>query len=295
MHFFELCATISEAENAVDCVNNLTGDLMEYKLIAVDLDGTLTNSKKEVSPRNRYALLEAQAKGKKVIITSGRHPMGVKDIAEDLMLGRYGGFIMAFNGGKIIDCQTGQTVESKLFPLEYLSDVVSVLSDFNVTVMTFDDKKIYANNKVNDYTNVESEILKTDMLVVDDFVSAVKFDINKLLIAGEPDELDTCRTLLKKRYDGLLDMYKSAPYFLEIMPFGVSKGSALARLLPKIGVEREEVIAFGDNYNDMTMIGYAGMGVAMSNGEDEVKKIASYICESNDDDGVAKTIEKFVL
>ena len=268
---------------------------MEYKLIAVDLDGTLTNSKKEVSPRNRYALLEAQAKGKKVIITSGRHPMGVKDIAEDLMLGRYGGFVMAFNGGKIIDCQTGQTVESKLFPLEYLSDVVSVLSDFNVTVMTFDDKKIYANNKVNDYTNVESEILKTDMLVVDDFVSAVKFDINKLLIAGEPDELDTCRTLLKKRYDGLLDMYKSAPYFLEIMPFGVSKGSALARLLPKIGVEKEEVIAFGDNYNDMTMIGYAGMGVAMSNGEDEVKKIASYICESNDDDGVAKTIEKFVL
>ena len=105
---------------------------MDYKLIAVDLDGTLTNSKKEISPRNRYALLEAQQKGKRVIITSGRHPIGVQPIADDLMLDRYGGYIMSFNGGKIINCTTGQTIVSKEFPREYLSDVVTVLSDFNV-------------------------------------------------------------------------------------------------------------------------------------------------------------------
>lgn len=268
---------------------------MDYKLIAVDLDGTLTNSKKEISPRNRYALLEAQQKGKKVIITSGRHPIGVYPIADDLMLSRYGGYIMSFNGGKIIECATGRTIVSKEFPREYLGDVVSVLADFNVTIITWDDNKIYASNKVNDYTYIEQEVLKTDMVVVDDFVSEIKFDINKLLIAGEPDELDTCQTLLKKRYDGLLDIYKSAPYFLEIMPFGISKGAMLAQLLPQLGIQREELIAFGDHYNDMTMIGYAGMGVAMANGEDEVKKIASYICESNDEDGVAKTIEKYVL
>ena len=268
---------------------------MDYKLIAVDLDGTLMNSKKEISPRNRYALIEAQKMGKKVIITSGRHPIGVLPVADDLLLGRYGGYIMSFNGGKIIDCATGMTLVSRNFPREYLGDVVSVLSDFNVTVISWDDKKIYANNKVNDYTYVEQDVLKTDMVVVDDFVSEIKFDINKLLIAGEPDELDTCQTLLKKRYDGLLDIYKSAPYFLEIMPFGVSKGAMLAQLLPKIGIEREELIAFGDHYNDLTMIGYAGMGVAMANAEAEVKKISAYICESNDEDGVAKTIEKYVL
>ena len=177
-----------------------------------------------------------------------------------------------------------------------VKDLRTVLEqDCALDILTFDDKKIYANNKVNDYTYIERDVLKTDMTVVDDFVSAVKFDINKLLIAGEPYELDTCQTLLKKRYDGLLDIYKSAPYFLEIMPFGISKGAMLAQLLPQLGIDREELIAFGDNYNDMTMIGYAGMGVAMANGEDEVKKIASYICESNDEDGVAKTIEKFVL
>lgn len=268
---------------------------MDYKLIAVDIDGTLTNSKKEVSPRTRYALLEAQAQGKKVIISSGRHPLGVYPIAHDLMLERYGGYIMSFNGGKIIDCATDQTVVSRHFPLEYLPDIVGVLNESNITVITFDDKKIYANAKVNDYTYIERDVLKTEMVSTPDFLQAIKFDVNKILLAGEPDELDRYQKILTQRYDGLLDIYKSAPYFLELMPFGVSKGSMLPLLLDRIGIGREELIAFGDNYNDMTMIGYAGFGVAMGNGEPEIQKIANYVCESNDDDGVAKTIEKYVL
>ena len=100
---------------------------------------------------------------------------------------------------------------------------------------------------------------------------------------------------MSKRYDGLLEIYKSAPYFLELMPFGISKGSMLPLLLEKLGVKREELVAFGDNYNDMTMIGYAGFGVAMANGEPEIKKIANYVCESNDEDGIATTLNKFIL
>ncbi|SCY75314.1 hypothetical protein SAMN02910441_02268 [Ruminococcus sp. YE282] len=271
------------------------GEIMDFKLIALDIDGTLLNSNKELTPHTRYALIEAQRQGKRIIIASGRHPVGVVPLANDLMLGRYGGFIMAFGGGKIIDCTTGKTVVSKLFPKEYLPDIVGVLKDSNITVMVHDERKIFANNRVNDYTYVERDILKMDMIAVDDFISAVNFDINKILLAGEPDELDKYQEILSKRYDGLLDVYKSAPYFLEIMPFGVSKGSMLPLLLEKLGVNKDELIAFGDNYNDMTMIGYAGFGVAMSNGEEEVKKIANYVCESNDDDGIAKTLEKFVL
>lgn len=268
---------------------------MDFKLIALDIDGTLTNSKKEITPRTRYALLEAQRQGKKIILASGRHPIGILPISKDLMLDRYGGFIMAFNGGKIINCRTGETVVSKRFPLEYLSDIVGVLSDSNITINTYDNKSIVANRKINDYTYVEQDILKTDMVFVDDFVSAIRFEINKILLAGEPDEIDRYKEILSSRYDGLLDIYKSAPYFLEIMPFGVTKGSMMPPLLQKLGIKREELIAFGDNYNDMTMIGYAGFGVAMANGENDVKKIADYVCESNDDDGIAKALEKFVL
>ena len=238
---------------------------MDYKLIAVDIDGTLTNSRKEITPRTRHALLEAQAKGKRVIIASGRQPLGVYPIAQDLMLERYKGYIMSYNGGKIISCETNRTIINRLFPREYLSDIVGVLN------------------------------CKTEMVTCDDFLGAVKFDFNKILLAGEPLELDQYQAVLRKRYDGLLDIYKSAPYFLEIMPLGISKGSMLPLLLEHLGVDREELIAFGDNYNDMTMIGYAGMGVAMGNGEDEVKKIANYVCESNDEDGIAKTLEKYVL
>ncbi len=268
---------------------------MDYKLIALDIDGTLTNSKKEVTPRTRHALLDAQVQGKKIILASGRHPIGIYPLAKDLMLDRYGGYIMAFNGGKIINCATGETVVSKLFPLEYLADIVGVLKESNITLNTYDDKRIISDSKVNDYSYVERDIIKTEMVVVDDFVSAVKFNINKLLLAGEPYEIDKYKEILSNRYDGLLDIYKSAPYFLEIMPFGVTKGSMMPQLLQKLNVKREELAAFGDNYNDMTMIGYAGFGVAMRNGENDVKKIADYVCESNDEDGVAKTFEKYIL
>ncbi len=278
-----------------DCVNTVKGDKMDYKLIAVDIDGTLTNSRKEITPRTRYALLEAQRQGKRVIIASGRQPMGVYPIARDLMLDRYNGYIMSYNGGKIISCETDETVATRLFPREYLADIVGVLKDFNVTINTFDDKKIFANSKVNDYTYLERDITHVEMVVCEDFVADVKFPFNKLLLAGEPLELDKCQEILRTRYDGLLDVCKSAPYFLEIMPLGVSKGSMLPVLLDKLGISREELIAFGDNYNDITMIGYAGMGVAMGNAEPEVKRIANCVCETNDEDGVAKTIEQMIL
>lgn len=268
---------------------------MDYKLIALDIDGTLTNSKKEITPRTRFALIEAQNQGKKIILASGRHPIGIFPIARDLMLDKFGGYIMAFNGGKIIDCETEQTVVSKLFPKEYLADIVSVLADSNITINTYDDKNIISDSKVNDYTYVERDIIKTNMVVVDDFVGAIKFDINKLLLAGEPDEIDKYKDIFANRYDGLLDVYKSSPCFLEIMPFGVTKGSMMPQLLSKLNLNREELAAFGDHYNDMTMIGYAGFGVAMGNAEEDVKKIADYVCESNDDDGIAKTLEKYVL
>ena len=169
---------------------------MDYKLIALDLDGTLTNSRKEITPRTRYALLDAQAQGKKIILASGRHPLGVYPIARDLHLDRYGGYIMSFNGGKIIECATDRTIVTKLFPREYLPDIMSVLQDSNLTVITWDDKRIFANNKVNDYTYIEKDVLKIEMVVVDDFLSSIKFDVNKILLAGEPDELDEYQKLL---------------------------------------------------------------------------------------------------
>ena len=196
---------------------------MDYKLIALDIDGTLTNSQKEITPRTRYALMEAQKQGKKIILASGRHPVGIMPIAKDLMLDRFGGFIMAFNGGRIINCETGETMVSKLFPLEYLPDIVNVLKDSNITINTYDDRRIISDNKVNDYTYVERDIIKAEMVVVDDFISSVRFDINKILLAGEPDELDKYQKILADRYDACSMYIKAHLIFLRLCRLALQK------------------------------------------------------------------------
>lgn len=111
--------------------------------------------------------------GKKVVIASGRHPLGIQSIARDLLLDRYEGYIMAFNGGKILDCTTGQTIVSKDFPKEYLSDILGVLKESNLSVHTYDDKKIITGGTLNDYSNVERDILKMEMVVVEDFAANI--------------------------------------------------------------------------------------------------------------------------
>lgn len=268
---------------------------MNYEIIALDIDGTLTNSDKEITPRTKSALIKAQQLGKRVVLASGRHNYGMKDTAKELELDRYGGYIMAFNGGKIIDAGTGEIISSVNFPSKYIPLVYECVKDSNLTVMTYESDTIIADTKVNKYTSVEPTILKMESRTVDNFVEYINFDVNKLLLAGEPSEVDEYQKILSDKFKGYFDVFKSAPFFLEVMPLGVNKGTSLSTLLKTLGYEREQLIACGDSYNDMTMIGYAGLGVCMANGEKEVKKIADVIADSNDDDGVAKIVEQYLL
>lgn len=268
---------------------------MSYEIIALDIDGTLTNSKKEITLRTKEALIKAQKLGKKVVLASGRHNCGMKDVAQELELDKYGGYIMAFNGGKIINAKTQEVITTVNFPHEYIEPVYNCVKDENITVITYKDDLIIMNNKVNQYTNVEAKILKMDYKVVENFLEYVDFEVNKLLLVGEPEIINKYEKILIEKYKGYFDVFKSCQFFLEVMPFGVNKGASLSNMLPKLGYNREELIACGDSYNDMTMIGYAGLGVCMENGESDVKKISDLIADSNDDDGVAKVVEKYLL
>lgn len=268
---------------------------MGYEVIALDIDGTLTTTDKKLTDRTKAAISQIQQIGKTVVLASGRHDYGIYPTAKELELDKFGGYIMAFNGGKVINASSGKVMSSVKFPLEYVEPIYNYIKDTDITVMTYEGNRIIANNKVNEYTNIEPSILKMEMKVVDDFVSYVNFDVNKLLLAGEPEVIDKYQELLKEEFQGYLDIFKSAPFFLEIMPLGVNKGTSLSTLLKQLGYTRKQLIACGDSYNDMTMIGFAGLGVCMENGEKEVQKIADVIAESNDDDGVAKIIEKYML
>lgn len=270
---------------------------MSYDIIAIDIDGTLTNDDKIITPKTKDALLLAQKKGKKVAIASGRHPQGVIPYAKELQLDKFGGYLLCFNGGLVLEItEKGcKTLYSGELPNEYIPVVCDVVRDSNITVNTHTENMIIADSKVNKYTSIEPDIIGLPFKQVDNFEEYVDFPVYKLLLAGEPAEIDEYEEKLKKRLDGLVSIYKSAPYFLEVMPLGVTKGASLHCILESMGLKSENLIACGDSYNDITMIGYAGLGVAMSNAPDDIKKTADYVTLSNNDDGIALVVEKFML
>lgn len=129
---------------------------------------------------------------------------------------------------------------------------------------------------------------------IDNFADYIDFPINKLLIPGEPSVLEQAMEVLKRRFHSLLNIYRSEPFFLEIMPQKIDKAHSLQKLLNSIGLTADSMICCGDGYNDVSMIEYAGLGVAMENAQPIVKQRADFITRSNDEDGILHVINEFM-
>ncbi len=269
--------------------------MANYRMIVLDLDGTLTNEKKEVTPRTHDALILAQQRGVRVVLASGRPTFGITPLAHQLRLSEFGGFILAYNGGKVIDCATGDTI----FNQELSPSLVPLLHDearaAGMEILTYQGEGIAASKKANKYVLHEAFINKMPVVEYSDFVGQLVFPINKCLIVGDPKPLHALELRLVEKLHGQLSVYRSAGFFLECVPLGIEKAQSLGRLISLLGIEREEVIACGDGYNDKGMIEFAGLGVAMANASTEVQDAADYITFSNEEDGVAHVIEKFIL
>lgn len=267
---------------------------MTYEMIVLDLDGTLTNSKKEITPPTREALIAIQKKGKKVVLASGRPTPGVLPLAEELCLKDYGSYILAFNGGRIINCANGQILYNKTLPQNVIPVVYDLIKDFDVDIITYAEDAIISGIQPNQYTKLESSIVHLPIKRVDNFAKYIDFSVNKLLVTGEPALLVKIETLLKEKFHTYLNIYRSDPFFLEVMPQNIDKAASLQKLLNSIGLTAEQMICCGDGFNDLTMIEYAGLGVAMANAQDIVKENADFITKSNDEDGVLYVIQQFM-
>jgi len=141
----------------------------------------------------------------------------------------------------------------------------------------------------------EAFINKMPVIQYDDFLSQIVYPINKCLIVGDPVPLHQLELQLASLLEGRMNVYRSAGFFLECVPLGIDKARSLERLIATLDVSREEIIACGDGYNDQSMISFAGLGVAMANAPREVQDTADYITYSNEEDGVAHVVEKFIL
>lgn len=268
---------------------------MKYKMMVLDIDGTLTNSEKKITEKTKASLLDYQERGGKIAIASGRPTKGIVPYAEQLELSKYGGFIMSFNGGKIIDCSDGRTVFSSNLPLEVLPEICDEVYKTNVGINTYEGDKLIAGNGVNQYTMVEARLIGLKIKEVEDFASYVSFNINKCLLTGDADEVLNLEKRLSERVGDRLGVFRSEPFFLEVVPKGIDKARSIDSLLKSIDIKTEECIACGDGFNDITMVEYAGLGVGMENANDKLKEVANFITMSNDEDGIAYVVEKFTL
>lgn len=268
---------------------------MNYKMIVLDLDGTLTNRDKVVTDHTKEVLFEAQKRGKIVVLASGRPTYGVVPLAEELELEKYGGYILSFNGGIIMDCRTKEVVFQKKLPVEVNAKIVELAHKERVTLMAYQDEYIITNDKDFEYVQLESRISHMKIKQVDDMAAYLNFAVPKMIMTDDGDYLATVEGRVKAALGKNLSVYRSEEFFLELLPKGIDKAQSLEHLLSSIGIMREEIIACGDGYNDLTMIQYAGLGVAMGNGVLPVRKAADYITLSNNEDGVAHVVEKFML
>lgn len=267
--------------------------LPTYKLLVLDLDGTLTNSKKEISETNLKTLIQLQQSGVRIVLASGRPTYGIVPLAETLQLKKYGGFILSYNGGEIIEWSTGEILYKNLLPNEVLPMLYDESKSANLTILTYDEQYILTENPSDGYVQKEAFLNKMQIRPVDNFLEAAPVPLPKCLIVGDPQQLMQTEAELSLRLQGIISVYRSEPYFLEVVPLGIDKARSLAVLLDKLGLTREEMVAMGDGYNDQSMIEFAGMGIAMANAQDPVKQVADYVTLSNDQDGVAVAVKQF--
>ncbi|WP_186579920.1 Cof-type HAD-IIB family hydrolase [Aquibacillus kalidii] len=267
---------------------------MIYKMIVLDLDDTLLRDDHTISTRTKQALMEAQARGVKVVLASGRPTYGMKATAEELSLAEYGSYILSFNGGKIIDWQTKEEIFSSTLSFEEMRNLYELSKREGVYIHTYVGEEIITEDE-NPYTTIESKLTGLPVKIVSSFLDGITEPVVKALMVDDPEKLKVVEVKLKAELAEQHSVMRSKPYFLEFTEKGVTKGTSLGQLIERCGIKREEVIAMGDSYNDQEMIEFAGLGVAMGNAPDDIKAVADYVTDTNNNHGVAKVVEEFIL
>lgn len=259
-------------------------------LLALDLDGTLTDSKKQITPVVRWALKLFMAMGGRIVLASGRPTYGILPLAEELELKQKGGYILAYNGGCVTDCKTGRILHQQTLDPKDVAVLAKQAKEQGVNLMTYKGPYLLAMDPQEKYCREESRINRMEVKPAENFAREITFPVTKCLMTGEGDYLEKVEKRMQSYWQGRLSICRSAPYFLEITAKGIDKAKALGQLLSHLGLERDNLIACGDGFNDQSMISFAGIGVAMANGQPQVKEAAQYIAPSNDEDGVADVV-----
>lgn len=275
---------------------------MSIKVIIMDVDGTLTNSKKLIPEETKSALIKAQENGAILILASGRPTSGLIDLAKKLNMENNHGLLVSFNGSMVIDCETNNVLFNETMNVEEGQAVLEHMKKFDVKPMINKDNYMYVNDVFDNEIEINGEPFniiqyearggKFKLCEKDDLASFADYPLNKILIAGDPEYLkENYKSIMEPFKDKLSCMF-TAPFYFEFTANGIDKAKALDTVLTPMGYSKEEMIAFGDGHNDASIIKYAGIGVAMGNAVEELKDIADEITLSNEENGIAVSLRK---
>ncbi len=278
--------------------------MLAHKLIFMDLDGTLLNSEKKISPKTHYALIAAQQEGAKLVLASGRPLPGILPLAKALQMDIYEGFLISFNGAQVMDCKTGQVLYNKTMTVEEGQAILQHVENFDVIPMVVKDDYTYVKNVFaghldlagTDFNVIDYEAHSNGykLCEVDNMAVFADFPLNKILLAGQPEYLDQHYQEISAPFGDEVNAMFTAPFYYEFTAKGIDKAKAIDTIFKPMGYQPEDMIAFGDGQNDATMVAYVGLGFAMENAVDMLKEIADKETKSNDQDGIAYALENLV-
>lgn len=269
---------------------------MKYKLIVLDVDGTLITEEQTISARTRATLLKVQQMGLRVVLATGRPTHGVMPLARALELDKNGGFVLSYNGAQIIHMPTDERVFERRIDPEFMAYLERGARKRGFTIFTYREDRILTSDASNPHVQREAELNKMRVEEVADFAAAVDFEPCKVMLVSDDEAaLLALEEHWRRRLAGTLDVLRSEDYFLEVVPESVDKANTLSVLLEKEGIDRADVLAIGNGVRDVPMLQLVGLGVAMGNAQDSVKACADVVTLTNAEDGVAVALEKAIL
>ncbi|MGO2314673.1 MAG: sugar-phosphatase [Pseudolactococcus laudensis] len=268
---------------------------MSIKLVAIDIDGTLVNNNREITPEVFEAIQKAKAAGVKIVIATGRPLLGVKNILESLNLLDAGDYVITYNGALVQATATGEAFIDEPITYDDYLDIEMESRRLDTPLHSITMSTIYTHNRNISKYSINEAYITGLPLKYRTAEEMSKHEIIKMMYIDEPEKLDATIVKLPQRFRERYTIVKSTPFYLEILNKNASKGLAVQHLAEKLGISHEETMAIGDEENDRSMLEAVGNPVVMANGNPELKKIAKYITKSNEESGVAHAINEWVL
>ena len=266
-----------------------------YKLVTIDLDGTLFDNEKNISEENLIAIKKCKELGVKIVIATGRPIKGVYPVLEKLGLTSDSDYVITYNGAKVFNVKTKELILSSTITGKEVKDIYYESQRIGTYFHAFRKNEELITPKKNPYTEVETNINHVPNYLFEFENIKDNDEFLKAMMVDSDENITSAMTKVDKKFTQKYTMVRSAKIFLEFLNKNTDKGKALVALANYLNIDIKDTIAIGDAGNDIPMIERAGLGIAMENSFIEVKRKANFITKTNLESGVAYALNKFII